>query len=80
MCSTRPAIQALIGRLRRVLVAMTADPAQRLSSIELLDADEHTHLDEIGNRAVLTRPGPAAVSVPALLAAQVARAPDAKWR
>ncbi|HEV7361246.1 MAG TPA: amino acid adenylation domain-containing protein, partial [Mycobacterium sp.] len=70
-------IEALIGRLRRVLVAMTTDAAQRLSSIPLLDADEHTHLDEIGNRAVLTRPGPAAVSVPALWAAQVARAPEA---
>ena len=30
-------IEALIERLRRVLVAMTADPARRLSSVDLLD-------------------------------------------
>ena len=49
-------IQALIERLRRVLVAMTADPTRRLSSIDLLDEAEHARLDEIGNRAVLTQP------------------------
>ena len=38
---------------------------------------EHARLDEIGNRAVLTQPAPAAVSVPMLFAAQVARAPEA---
>ncbi len=31
-------IEALIERLQRVLVAMTADPARRLSSMDLLDA------------------------------------------
>ena len=31
-------IEALIERLQRVLVAMTADPTRRLSSIDLLDA------------------------------------------
>ena len=31
----------------------------RLSSIDVLDADEHARLDEVGNRAVLTRPAPA---------------------
>ena len=31
-------IEALIERLERVLVAMTADPARRLSSMDLLDA------------------------------------------
>ena len=30
-------IEALIERLRRVLVAMTADPARRLSSVDVLD-------------------------------------------
>ena len=49
-------IEALIGRLERVLVAMTADPARRLSSVDLLDEGEHARLDEIGNRAVLTKP------------------------
>ena len=43
-------IEALIGRLQRVLVAMAADPARRLSSIDVLDDEEHARLDEIGNR------------------------------
>ena len=54
-------IEALIERLRRVLVAMTADPTRRLSSMDVLDEGERVRLDEIGNRAVLTparrRPG-----------------------
>ncbi|WP_232001337.1 condensation domain-containing protein, partial [Mycobacterium sp. 1165178.9] len=67
-------IDALIERLRRVLAAMTADPALRLSSVTLMDADERAHLDRIGNRAVLARPDPTArVSIPGLFAAQVAR-------
>ena len=41
-------IEALIERLQRVLVAMTADPARRLSSVDLLDAGEHARLDEVG--------------------------------
>ena len=51
-------IEALIERLERVLVAMTADPTRRLSSIDLLDEDEHARLDGWGNRAVLTQPAP----------------------
>ncbi len=70
-------IEALIERLRRVLEAMTADPARRLSSMDVLDEAEHARLDEIGNRAVLTQPAPAAVSIPVLFAAQVARTPEA---
>ena len=70
-------IQALIERLERVLVAMTADPARRLSSVDLLDADEHARLDGWGNRAVLNEPAPTPVSIPALFAAQVTRTPDA---
>ena len=70
-------IETLIERLRRVLVAMTADPTRRLSSIDVLDAGEQARLDEIGNRAVLTQPAPAPVSIPVLLAAQVARTPEA---
>ena len=69
-------IEALIARLQRVLVAMTADPTRRLSSIDLLDAGEHARLDGWGNRAVLTQPA-TAVSIPVLFAAQVARAPEA---
>ena len=70
-------IEALIERLERVLVAMTADPTRRLSSVDVLDAGEHARLDGWGNRAVLTEPAPPAVSVPVLFAAQVARAPEA---
>ena len=70
-------IEALIERWRRVLVAMTADPTRRLSSMDLLDEAEHARLDEIGNRAVLTRPATTPVSIPVLFAAQVARTPEA---
>ena len=70
-------IEALIERWRRVVEAITADPTRRLSSLDLLDAGEHARLDEIGNRAVLTAPAPAPVSVPELWAAQVARTPAA---
>ncbi|ORV12528.1 hypothetical protein AWB95_12735 [Mycobacterium celatum] len=69
-------IETLIERLGRVLVAMTAEPTRSLSSIDLLDADEHARLDEIGNRATLTRPAPSSASVPVLFAAQVDRTPD----
>ena len=69
-------IEALIERLERVLMAITADPGRRLSSVDLLDAEEHARLDGWGNRAVLTQPA-TRVSVPELFAAQVARTPDA---
>ena len=69
-------IQTLIERLLRVVVAMTADPTQRLSSMDLLDEPEHARLDGWGNRAVLTQPA-TRVSIPALFAAQVARTPTA---
>ena len=49
-------IEALIERLERVLVAMTADPTRRLSSMDLLDEAEHARLEGWGNRAVLTQP------------------------
>ena len=70
-------IDTLIERLQRVVVAMTADPGRRLSSVDVLDEGEHARLDELGNRAVLTQPVTAPVSVPVLFAAQVARAPEA---
>ncbi len=70
-------IEALIERWRRVLVAMTADPTRRLSSIDLLDEAEHARLDGWGNRAVLTQPATAPVSIPVLFATQVARTPEA---
>ncbi|BBZ69419.1 hypothetical protein MPRS_05120 [Mycobacterium paraseoulense] len=70
-------IHALVGRLQRVLTAMTVDPSRPLSSLDLLDDAEHARLDEIGNRAVLTAPLAVPVSLPALFAAQVARTPEA---
>ncbi|MFZ0835571.1 MAG: condensation domain-containing protein, partial [Mycobacterium sp.] len=70
-------IEALLERFDRVAAAMTADPSQRLSSIDVLDEVEQAHLDEVGNRAVLTAPAPSGVSIPALFATQVARAPEA---
>ena len=70
-------IHTLIERLQRVLVAMIAAPARRLSSVDVLDAGEHADLDEIGNRATLIRPGPPAVSMPELFAAHVAHSPEA---
>ena len=56
---------------------MTADPTRRLSSMDLLDEAEHARLDGWGNRAVLTQPATAPVSIPVLFAAQVARTPEA---
>ena len=41
-------IEALIERLQRVLVALAADPARRVSSVDVLDAAEHARLDEVG--------------------------------
>jgi amino acid adenylation domain-containing protein/thioester reductase-like protein len=68
-------VGALVGRLERVLAAMLADPALRVSSIDLLDEREHMRLAEIGNRAVLTRPV-VGYSIPELFAAQVLRTPE----
>ncbi|WP_139329504.1 non-ribosomal peptide synthetase, partial [Mycobacterium sp. IS-2888] len=70
-------IEVLIERLRAVVAALTADPARRVSSVEVLGAGELARLDEWGNRAVLTRPMPAAASIPVLFADHVARTPDA---
>ena len=70
-------IEVLLGRLQRVLEAMTADPTRPLSSIDVLDATEHADLDQFGNRAVLTHPAPTPASIPGLFAAQVIRTPDA---
>ena len=70
-------IETLIERLQKVLVAMTADPTRRLSSVDVLDAGEHAGLDGWGNRAVLTQPATAPVSIPVVFAEQVARCPEA---
>ncbi|WP_156766057.1 AMP-binding protein, partial [Mycobacterium sp. E342] len=70
-------IHTLIQRFQRVLAAMTADPTEQVSSVEVLDVDEQARLDEWGNRGVLDRPATPAVSIPDAFAAQVACAPEA---
>lgn len=71
-------IEALAERLQRVLAGVAADPQRPVSSIDLLAADERDRLDAWGNRAVLAVPRPGQpVSIPAMLAAQVARTPAA---
>ncbi|WP_139331213.1 non-ribosomal peptide synthetase, partial [Mycobacterium sp. IS-1264] len=70
-------VETLIERLERVLFAMTADPAGRISSVDLLDEGERTGLDRCGNRAALAGPEHTTGSIPALFAAQVARTPEA---
>ncbi|WP_155728758.1 AMP-binding protein, partial [Mycobacterium avium] len=66
-----------VGRLERVLVAMTADPGRRLSSVDVLGVGERVRLDELGNKAVLAGPRGVSVSIPDLFAAHVAGTPDA---
>ena len=71
-------IETLVGRLQRVLAAMTADPTPRLSSVDLLDDAEQARLDEVGQPGgVDPAAPPPAVSIPAVFAAQVARTPEA---
>ncbi|WP_156744503.1 non-ribosomal peptide synthetase, partial [Mycobacterium sp. E740] len=70
-------IRALIERLERVLVVMTADAGRRLSALDLLDQAEHVRLAEVGNRVVLTQPRSASVSIPVLFGERVGRAPEA---
>ncbi len=66
-------IRALIGWLERVLVAMVADPARRLSSVDVLGGGERERLAGWGNWAVLTGPACASVSVPVVFGEVVAR-------
>ncbi|WP_156766197.1 non-ribosomal peptide synthetase, partial [Mycobacterium sp. E342] len=70
-------IELLVTRFQRVLVAMTADPQRLLSSVEVLDVDEHARLAVWGNRGVLDRPAASTASIPDAFAAQVACAPEA---
>ncbi|WP_165692686.1 condensation domain-containing protein, partial [Mycolicibacterium fortuitum] len=45
-------VRTLVKRLQRVLAAITADTAQRLSSVDVLDAADCARLDEVGHRSV----------------------------
>ncbi|WP_156749945.1 AMP-binding protein, partial [Mycobacterium sp. E2479] len=74
---TPTTIDTLITRFEQILLAMTSDPTRALSSIDVLDQPEHTHLNQLGNRATLTRPPGSAVSVPVVFGEQLARTPDA---
>src|SRR6201996_9531230 len=66
----------LAARLQRVLAAMSADPAQRLSLVEVLGEPERVRLDGWGNRAVLTQSPSGSISIPGVFGGQVARTPD----
>ncbi len=70
-------IRTLVRWLTRMLEAVTDDPARRFSSIRLLGPSERARLDEMGNRAVLSRPAATAQSVPVLFAAHATRIPEA---
>ncbi|MCV7288958.1 hypothetical protein H7J87_26875, partial [Mycolicibacterium wolinskyi] len=70
-------IERLVARLERVLSTVTAEPAQRISHIDVVTADEHAHLNGHGNVGVLTAPAPSLSSIPVLFGGQVARCPDA---
>ncbi|WP_156737857.1 AMP-binding protein, partial [Mycobacterium scrofulaceum] len=70
-------VEKLIEQFRRVLLAVTADPTRRISSIDVLDEAERARLELIGNRAVLGGPVAVTVSIPELFAAQVDRVPEA---
>ncbi|BAX92557.1 non-ribosomal peptide synthetase [Mycobacterium shigaense] len=68
----------LAGRVERLLEAMAADPNRTLSSMDVLVDPDRARLDEIGNRAALTAPADAPVSIPELFAVHVASNPEAE--
>ena len=70
-------IEALVERFQRLLVDMVADPARRLSAMDVLESAEHDRLDTWSNREILTRPVSAPVSIPELFSRQVERDPGA---
>ncbi len=69
-------VSDLAKKLSRVFAAMTADPGRSLSSIDVLDEGEHVQLDGWGNRAELASAAETPMSIPAVFAAQAARAPN----
>ncbi|WP_197501776.1 non-ribosomal peptide synthetase [Mycobacterium sp. 1164985.4] len=71
-------IETVVERLGRVVVALCADPLRRLSSIDVLDAEELAQLEVWGNRAVMSGSVSwCGTSIPGLFAEQVARVPGA---
>ncbi|MFD7546867.1 non-ribosomal peptide synthase/polyketide synthase [Streptomyces sp. NPDC059816] len=70
----RSTARALADRLRKVLEQVAADPALRVSALDVLDADEEWKVVQAWNDTDHAIP---LETVPALFAAQVARTPDA---
>ncbi|KWX19449.1 hypothetical protein AFM11_35805, partial [Mycolicibacterium wolinskyi] len=70
-------IEQLVARLERILASVTAEPAQQISGIDVVTAEEHAHLEGLGNLAVLTAPEPHMPSIPASFAQRAARCPEA---
>ena len=68
---------ALVARFLDVLITMTRTPAAALSTVASVSDVERITLDAWGNRAAAVRQAASTRSVPELLAAQVARTPDA---
>ncbi|PEG38132.1 non-ribosomal peptide synthetase, partial [Mycolicibacterium duvalii] len=70
-------VQILVDRFERVLTAMVTDADQRLSSLDVLGADEHRRLATLGNQEMLRSHTPSTASVPELFIAQAACTPEA---
>ncbi|SER23906.1 non-ribosomal peptide synthetase [Actinokineospora terrae] len=70
----RSTVESLAARLVRVLVAVCADPAVRLSAVDVFDADERTALVHAYNEVP---PAPAPATVAGLFARQAVATPDA---
>jgi amino acid adenylation domain-containing protein len=68
-------IARMIAHFRRVLERVGVDPGVRLSALDLAGEDERRRVVEEWNRTA--SPYPADASIPALFAAEAARAPDA---
>src|SRR5258706_9911036 len=71
----RPTIERLIGHFERVLRAMVADPARRVSELSLLSETERHQLVTAWNDTGVAYPQECCLHE--LFAAQAARAPDA---
>ena len=69
-----PDVEAIIGRLRRVLEAIAADPSRPLAAVGLLSETERRQVLEEWNATTHAVPG---VTVPALIDRQLAASPDA---
>ncbi|MET7746809.1 amino acid adenylation domain-containing protein, partial [Streptomyces sp. NPDC005385] len=72
----RETIERLFTRLVRVLESVVADPAQVISRIDVIEADERVRLLEL-SAGVESGEGLEAGSVPAAFTAQALRSPDA---